>query len=710
MATKLFLVGSGSNANYDWWSSGAQDVNDNATAVGWFDNPVRMIHGAGFVTNTATTAGSETWYVETTSGGDAIQWVSPPLAHDVTISGTITFNLWWAESAMTQNAGAGCIVKRIRGSDGTVQGTVVRSAKGTEMPLTTPTAQNWTAGATSTSFLKGDRIAIVPAATNVGTMGAGTASFYYAGTTDGNTGDSYVTFAEDIAFITTDPGTDPTQAAGGASGVFGDLSSEISRAAFFCWNGGVLSSVEMYMRRVGSPADSVTCAIQADSGGAPSGTDLVSVDVLGSTLSTGDSYIMFDLPDTVLSPGKYWIVMRRTGALNGSERYSLNLSQTDAHFETWSANLSTSTWIIAREQYHPYKLHGAGLTGTTTQPTNVAISTAIQTGILNGASGLFGGTGSNEAFGQSFTVPVDLVLSGASVGYEKIASPTDNVTLELRSAIDGSALATSNAVDMSTLGSGGNINFVFPTPYSLVANTTYYVVLQRSGARDTVNYIGWYSQTAGYANGAGYIKSNGSWSAQSADFTFEIPNPWPLELWTSGGSTSSSTMDTVAGWTPPVLRRSSATGYELQWYTRPLEAFTLSGAVLCNLNASATTGASAAHRAEIAVVNRNGGSPVVWGTGAYPDAIVTTNTTQSFFVSGDDLAVTDGQRIRLRVFIDDRSTAEMISAHTSTFNYGTGGNTSVVFSQILEELIVGGHIVPFSPVPFVQAISHKSPI
>jgi hypothetical protein len=72
---------------------------------------------------------------------------------------------------MSANAGMGVKVERTNGS-GTVQSTIVDSPKGTELTLTTPTAQNWTATPTSTALSTGDRLKVTCYIKNAGgTMG-----------------------------------------------------------------------------------------------------------------------------------------------------------------------------------------------------------------------------------------------------------------------------------------------------------------------------------------------------------------------------------------------------------------------------------------------------------------------------------------------------------------------------------------------------------
>lgn len=125
----------------------------------------------------------------------------------VTISGAITKNLWMSESNMSANVGAQTIIDRCD-SSGTFISTVENSEKGTELPVTTATAQNWSTGTvTSTTFADGDYIRLRVYGNDVGTMATGFSFALGAGAASaGVDGDSYVTFTETItAFVAAAP-------------------------------------------------------------------------------------------------------------------------------------------------------------------------------------------------------------------------------------------------------------------------------------------------------------------------------------------------------------------------------------------------------------------------------------------------------------------------------------------------------------------------
>lgn len=137
-------------------------------------------------------------------------WFSNPL-DAVTISGTITVNLWMSENNMSANAGPEIAIARMDNAGlwvANILGCVpVHNAsagstfeKGTELPVTTRAAQNWTATPASTTLSSGDRLAFVVKGNDGGGTMAATFTFDlgFDGATGGADGDSFVSFTETI--------------------------------------------------------------------------------------------------------------------------------------------------------------------------------------------------------------------------------------------------------------------------------------------------------------------------------------------------------------------------------------------------------------------------------------------------------------------------------------------------------------------------------
>lgn len=156
------------------------------------------------------------------------------------------------------------------------------------------------------------------------------------------------------------------------------------------------------------------------------------------------------------------------------------------------------------------------------------------------------------------------------------------------------------------------------------------------------------------------------------------------EMWTSrGASATTAVVNTTTGpvYSSPVRWTDTAGGTAIEWYSRPVQAFTLSGLVCVNMRAMESSGtADAALRAEIAITDSDGSNPVVWGaasvrtastlTGAY-SIVGELNTSDGLvkgWVAGPDTNVTSGQRIRLRLYVVD-SRDVMASGFTATLSY-----------------------------------------
>lgn len=149
---------------------------------------------------TTTTAGGTNIQVTDNVGGVALTWFSEPLL-PVTISGTVTINLHGFESVATVNAGFGFMLERAR-ADGNVLGTIITdtvipSAGITELGIS-DTLITGTYTPTSTAIKIGDRFKLTVKIRNVGTMAAGTATLSFGAASGGSTGDSFLTFTEDI--------------------------------------------------------------------------------------------------------------------------------------------------------------------------------------------------------------------------------------------------------------------------------------------------------------------------------------------------------------------------------------------------------------------------------------------------------------------------------------------------------------------------------
>ena len=197
MATQLFF-----NVSQPDWSRGEGDADVGGTVRAWSPRILGTTRGVALQTLTATSVLGPTSGIEPTL---FYEFISGPIDQDITIAGTINFNLWGLESSMNANAGFGCIIERLNSQGGRVS-TINQSIDNAELG-TAAAVMTWTATPTSTNMLKGDRIrARVYFDDLGGTMATGfTLTFGYSGQTAAANGDSFITFTENFGFLTTAP-------------------------------------------------------------------------------------------------------------------------------------------------------------------------------------------------------------------------------------------------------------------------------------------------------------------------------------------------------------------------------------------------------------------------------------------------------------------------------------------------------------------------
>lgn len=176
--------------------------------------------------NTAAGAALQSGTVSSVNGPTDLQvavstfqaeWFTDPFGVSATIAGTITFNLWGLEAAMTANATFRVIIDTITPL-GVVGTTVINSSFVTELG-TAAAVCNWTGTPTSTVVDRGSRLRIRVFFTDGGgTMVSGsTLTFGYNGGTAAANGDSYVSFTETVTFATFVAGGTNTQYFGGTT-------------------------------------------------------------------------------------------------------------------------------------------------------------------------------------------------------------------------------------------------------------------------------------------------------------------------------------------------------------------------------------------------------------------------------------------------------------------------------------------------------------
>lgn len=178
------------------------------------------------------------------------------------------------------------------------------------------------------------------------------------------------------------------------------------------------------------------------------------------------------------------------------------------------------------------------------------------------------------------------------------------------------------------------------------------------------------------------------------------------EAWTSRGSgVLDDVTNTAAGWTAPIQTTDTAAGTVVDWFTKQLQAFTLGGMAEVNIRAKNSAAGATSLKVEIARVDSDGTNPSIWGIwctdvkdGPHNGQVGTSEAAYSHWVSGDDLAISDGQRLRIRVYVDDASTNALTNGQTVTTYYngtsgGASGDSYVILPQSVSEFVAASLVL-----------------
>lgn len=140
---------------------------------------------------------------------------------------------------------------------------------------------------------------------------------------------------------------------------------------------------------------------------------------------------------------------------------------------------------------------------------------------------------------------------------------------------------------------------------------------------------------------------------------------------------------------------STAGGAKLRWFTNPLSAVTISSTVTINvrgLESNAMANASLTMR--IDRMNNAGTSVlstiVAFAGGGDGAEFGTTESARNYTVSPTSATLSDGDRLRFQVFLDDASGVTMGSGFTVSFFYdgptaGASGDSFVTFTETITE-------------------------
>lgn len=700
MAKQMYLVQANATTH-----SGNNDAKLNGVASGWQPCQLSETRGTtGTQEGAATTVVGPTNGIEAANAGTPIVWLSEPLSADFTIAGTITLNLWACESTMNDNVAINAVIEKVDGATGAIT-QITKTARVVECAIGGSGAEavnNFTATPTSTAVKRGDRLRVRVFGDDVGTMAVGAFYFAYSASTAAAAGDSWLQFTENLTFEPAgDPGliVDSGSVQMGQTNSFGNLATNVKIAQSFMAVDDTLHEVQLYLSKVGSPTDNLTITLQSGTTSAPSGTVVATIGTLAGTAITSSAavYTFTSLGISGLTVGStYWICVTRSGAVDAANYYQnpyasgQNTALLTSTYVWWNG----SVWSAANPGWN-MRFRTQGFQVSTyylTDTTATGLANYIESGTVEDSVTAFGSNTTIQQAAQSF-VAASTSVSEIRVRLKEIATMGDNVVVEIQSDSAGSPSGTVVGTVGTILGTAltpSTATYTLPCSISVTVGTTYWVVVRRSGAIDAVNYAQIGYMFVGWGT-ALYKTYNGStWATQSSlalfmRITWGGANPADKQATTAVGTgVINSITTTVAGPTAPIQITdiNGAGGVAIEWYTPPLIAFTLAGKAKFNMRAfESNASANASLKVEIAVVNGDGTGAVVWGA-ACLDATITfaeLATTAAIAVawpSGDDLAVTTGQRLRFRIYVDDYPYAMLVASYLVRVAYN--GNASDV--------------------------------
>lgn len=286
-----------------------------------FPRSLNQTNGAA---KTSTTRAGVTGPTVGVEFGTTTAWttlfISEAVSADVTISGSVTFNLWAAEGAMTLNMAINCRILVLDGASGALT-QVHKTVNAAELSTSTTNGSLVSFSETPTSFnvKKGDRIVLIPFLDDGGgNMATGGSGMFVLDGPIGTEGDSYVSFTETFSFVaqTGDP-----------AGTALYLTNDPASGGI---NPGAEVEYEVWTARGGAATTAVTNSVTGPTNG-----------VVATLTAGGSAVAWFTRPlDAVTLDGKIVIAIRaHESATAANARLLVQLFKT--------ANDGTSPTLIA---------------------------------------------------------------------------------------------------------------------------------------------------------------------------------------------------------------------------------------------------------------------------------------------------------------------------------------------------------------------------
>ena len=172
--------------------------------------------------------------------------------------------------------------------------------------------------------------------------------------------------------------------------------------------------------------------------------------------------------------------------------------------------------------------------------------------------------------------------------------------------------------------------------------------------------------------------------------------------------------NTAAGYTTPLQWTDSAGGTAVTWWTPQLQATTLSGMIQVVARGIMSSDiADACISCEVAVVASDGSGATTYGIGKSVKINLSFEGIHTIYIAGVDTSIAQGNRLRIRLSIDDSestfytSTGAMGSGYTATLYFnGTSGGSGDTYLHLPITLT---EYVATTPFPTLVTAPHRWP-
>ena len=293
-----------------------------------------------------------------------------------------------------------------------------------------------------------------------------------------------------------------------------------------------IQTVEIYVSAVAGTLTNISCELQADSSGSPSGTALETVTVT-SGLPTGAGAFTFTFAGTTsMTYGSlYWLVFKNNTPTQASNNYTIQhvhsiwrgfsgeTTTTDGGFQrslttdgsTWTGRAANSAGFLIG--YTDSTYDGIALNNVTSDSTNLVYGT--------------------QEVGIQFTAPsqVGYNVVGIGMSLTRNGSPTGNLAAKLWTGGGGasapSLLATTQSLAPGQLTNVNYYIFLFSSPQVLSPGVVVTVTMNNSAADSSSNCykaVGWvpFDTSSGSKSTWPFqgtvleiINNNGTWSTST---------------------------------------------------------------------------------------------------------------------------------------------------------------------------------------------------